>query len=185
LSETPQGSRRISIDWSTLIVATLVVGAATTVFLRDGSARFLEILGHDAALFADMLPKVLAGCLIGAFIMLLLPRETVARLVGGESGLRGILIATVTGAIIPGGPFSIYPIAGAFAAVGADAGAVVAFVTSWTLLGYNRALIWELPFFGYEFIGWRMLAALPLPILAGVLARPLARHFFAADKDAA
>ncbi len=169
-----------SIDWSLAVVTLLVVSAATTVFMRDGAARFLEILLHDAVLFVDMLPKVLAGCLIGAFIMLVLPRETVARWVGGESGLIGILVATATGAIIPGGPFSIYPIAAAFAVIGADAGAVIAFVTSWTLLGYNRALIWELPFFGYEFIGWRMLMALPLPVIAGILARPIAKRLFAA-----
>ena len=162
-----------------IVVTVLVLSAATTVYLRDGSARFFEILLHDSALFVDMLPKVLAGCLIGAFIMLVLPRETVARWVGGESGFVGILVATVSGAIIPGGPFSIYPIAAAFAVIGADAGAVVAFVISWTLLGYNRALIWELPFFGYEFIAWRMLIALPLPIIAGLLARPLAARFFA------
>ena len=162
-----------------IIVTVLVISAATTVYVRDGAGRFLEILLHDSVLFADMLPKVLAGCLIGAFIMLVLPRETVARWVGGESGLLGIVVATVSGAIIPGGPFSIYPIAAAFAVIGADAGAVVAFVTSWTLLGYNRALIWELPFFGYEFIGWRILISLPLPIIAGLLARPLAARFFA------
>ena len=52
------------------------------------------------------------------------------------------------GVILPGGPITIYPVAGAFLAMGADAGAVVAFITSWTLIGYTRALVWELPFFG-------------------------------------
>ena len=77
-----------------------------------------------------MLPKVLAGCLIGAFVTLLLPRETIARWVGAESGIAGILVATVAGAILPGGPFTIYPVAGAFLAAGADAGAACAFVIS-------------------------------------------------------
>jgi uncharacterized membrane protein YraQ (UPF0718 family) len=175
----PPPTPRKSIDWSMIVVTALVAAAAITVYVRDGSARFLIILAHDWALFADMLPKVLAGCLIAAFLMLILPREVVARWVGSESGLSGILIGTFFGAILPGGPFAIYPIAGAFAAIGADAGAIVAFVTSWSLLGYNRALIWELPFFGYEFIGWRMLMALPLPIVAALLARPIAKRFFA------
>ena len=42
-----------------------------------------------------MLPKVLAGCLIGAFVTLLLPRELVARWVGHESGFAGLLIAAL------------------------------------------------------------------------------------------
>jgi len=56
-------------------------------------------------------------------------------------------------------------------AVGADLGAAIAFITSWTLLGYARVLVWELPFFGGEFVFWRCIVALPMPIVAGLLAR--------------
>ena len=42
---------------------------------------------------------------------------------------------------------------------------------SWTLLGYARALVWELPFFGLDFVTWRIIFSLPLPILAGLAAR--------------
>jgi hypothetical protein len=59
--------------------------------------------------------------------------------------------------------------------LGADVGTAIAFITAWNLLGYNRALIWELPFFGLEYVGWRILIALPLPIIAGLLARMAAR----------
>src|SRR6185437_9848565 len=39
-------------------------------------------------------------------------------------------------------------------------------ITSWTLIGYTRALVWELPFFGADFVIWRIVEALPLPIIA-------------------
>ncbi len=149
----------------------MACAAAAAVYWRDGREHFLGILGSDVVLLGMMLPKILAGCLIGAFIALLLPREMVARWVGHESGFSGLLIAAVFGFILPGGPITIYPVAGAFIAMGADAGAVVAFITSWTLIGYTRALVWELPFFGSEFVIWRIVEALPLPIIAGLLAR--------------
>ncbi|HEY0300314.1 MAG TPA: hypothetical protein VGC36_03230, partial [Rhizomicrobium sp.] len=60
------------------------------------------MLDSDLLLFAAMLPKVLAGCCIGAFVTLLLPREMVARWVGHESGLTGLAIATACGFILPG-----------------------------------------------------------------------------------
>jgi uncharacterized membrane protein YraQ (UPF0718 family) len=85
------------------------------------------------------------------------------------------VIATLAGIVCPGGPITIFPIAAAFVAVGADVGATIAFIVSWTLLGYGRALVWELPFFGPEFVIWRSLVALPLPIVAGLLARLLSR----------
>jgi uncharacterized membrane protein YraQ (UPF0718 family) len=99
----------------------------------------------------------------------------VARLVGAESGLTGLVIATFAGIIMPGGPVTVYPVAGAFLAVGADVGAALAFVTSWTLLGYARVLVWELPFFGTNFVLWRMLVALTFPVIVGVLGRWVAK----------
>lgn len=167
----PQPRRRRAFDWSTAAIATLAGASGLAVYWRDGSEAFYAILNSDLKLFVEMLPKVMAGCLIGAFVTLLLPRELVARWVGHESGLSGLLIAIAFGVILPGGPLTIYPVAGAFLLMGADAGAVVAFIVSWTLIGYNRALIWELPFFGSEFVIWRIVEALPLPLLAGILAR--------------
>ena len=168
--------RRVrSFEWSTAIIAAISITAGTIVFIRDGFDRFIAILTSDLWLFTTMLPKMAAGSLIAAFVTRLLPREVVARVVGSESGLLGLLVAIVMGAVLPGGPLTIYPVAGAFLVLGADAGTAVAFITAWNLLGYNRALIWELPVFGAEFVGWRIVIALPLPLLAGILARLAAR----------
>jgi len=179
----PKRRRRRAFDWSTAIIAGLAFSAAATVYVREGQEHFLTILFGDVALLGEMLPKVLAGCLIGAFVTLVLPREMVARWVGHESGFTGLLIAAVFGFLLPGGPITIYPVAGAFLAMGADAGAVVAFITCWTLVGYTRALVWELPFFGPHFVAWRIVAALPLPIIAGLLARVLLRAGFARERS--
>ena len=94
-----------------------------------------------------------------------------------ESGFVGLIIATLAGIIVPGGPITVFPIAAAFLSVGASVGATIAFVTSWTLLGYSRALVWELPFFGADFVIWRSVVAIPLPIVAGLLAHWLAGWF--------
>ena len=163
--------KRKAFDWSSAAVGLAVAVSAAVVYWRDGQARFLEILFGDLGLFIDILPKVLAACLIAAFVAVLMPRETVLRWVGAESGLMGILIATLAGAICPGGPITIFPIAAAFVAIGADTGAAIAFITSWTLLGYARVLVWEWPFFGAEFVMWRIVVSLPLPVVAGLLAR--------------
>jgi uncharacterized membrane protein YraQ (UPF0718 family) len=157
------------------VILIVAASSGAVVFMRDGTDKFIAILTKDLELFLSMLPKMAAGCLIAAFVTRLLPREVVARVVGGESGLLGLFIAMMMGAALPGGPLTIYPVAGAFLLLGADVGTAIAFITAWNLLGYNRALIWELPFFGLEYVGWRILIALPLPIIAGLLARMAAR----------
>lgn len=165
--------KRKPFDWSTAGIGLMVTASAITVYLRDGADRFFDIFQHDVRLFFDVLLKVAAGCLIGAFLARLLPREFVAKWIGAESGLIGLLVATVIGIFLPGGPITIYPVASALLMVGADVGATVAFITSWTLLGYTRALVWEIPFFGLEYVVWRSLLSLPLPIIAGLAARML------------
>ena len=173
-AEAPLQRRpRKAFDWSSASIAVAVVFSAIIVYRRDGQARFLEILFSDVELFIDILPKVLAACLIASFVAVLMPREVVLRWVGAESGFLGIIVATLAGTICPGGPITIFPIAAAFVSIGADTGAAIAFITSWTLLGYARVLVWELPFFGGEFVIWRIIIAIPLPIVAGLLARML------------
>jgi uncharacterized membrane protein YraQ (UPF0718 family) len=176
--------RRSPFDWSAAVIAALAITAGAIVYLRDGQERFLAILFDDLWLLGGMLPRILAGCLMGAFVTFLLPREAVARWVGHESGLTGLVIATIAGTILPGGPFTIYPVAGALLLAGADVGAACAFITAWTLLGYSRAIVWELPFFGIDFVTWRIVFSLPLPILAGIAARLLWRFLRPKDEPA-
>ena len=159
------------IDWGFCLIIAMGGASAAVVLLRDGAATFAEVLTEDLWLFAEVVPKVIAGALIGALVRLLVPREAIRRWIGEGSGLAGLAVATLAGILFPAGPFTVFPLAAAFLVAGADRGAAVAFITAWLLLGLNRAIIWELPFFGYQFVAWRTLAALPTPILVGWLAR--------------
>jgi uncharacterized membrane protein YraQ (UPF0718 family) len=170
-TEASPRPKRKPVGWSTISIAVLVAISAALVYRRDGAEGVWEILEHDLALFGGILPRVLAGCLLGAFIAEILPHEKVARSLGPESGLKGLLIGTAFGAILPGGPFTAYPVASALLTVGADFGATIALVVSWTLIGYGRAIAWELPIMGTDFTVWRIVISLPLPILAGALGR--------------
>jgi uncharacterized membrane protein YraQ (UPF0718 family) len=169
--EPHPGHIRKPISWSTIAIAVLVAVSATLVYRRDGASGVWEILRHDLGLFGGILPRVLAGCLLGAFIAEILPHERVSRSMGAKSGLKGLLIGAAFGAILPGGPFTAYPVASALLAVGADFGATIAMVVSWTLVGYGRAISWELPIMGADFTLWRVVISLPMPILAGALGR--------------
>jgi uncharacterized membrane protein YraQ (UPF0718 family) len=169
--EPRPGHIRKPVNWSTIAIAVLVAVSAALVWRRDGAGGVWEILKHDLGLFGGILPRVLAGCWLGAFIAEILPHERVSRSLGPNSGLKGLLIGTAFGAILPGGPFTAYPVASALLAVGADFGATIALVVSWTLIGYGRVVSWELPIMGTDFTLWRMLTSLPLPIIAGALGR--------------
>ncbi len=170
-TEPRPGRIRKPIGWSMIVIAVLVAVSVVLVWRRDGVDGVTQILNNDLWLFGEILPRVLAGCLLGAFITEILPHEKVSRSLGPNSGLKGLLIGTAFGAILPGGPFTAYPVAAALLTVGADFGATIAMVVSWTLIGYGRAIAWELPIMGTDFTLWRIVISLPIPILAGALGR--------------
>lgn len=149
----------------------MVMGMVCYQFL--GPQAFHTALRDDLELLAGMLPRVVAALTVAGMVWVLLPRERFSRLIGKESSLRGLVIATVAGIITPGGPASAFPLLAVIGSAGADRGALVAYITSWAILGVQRILIWDLPFMGAEFTLTRFLICLPLPILAGLIARRL------------
>jgi uncharacterized membrane protein YraQ (UPF0718 family) len=169
--EPRPGRARRPIGWSTIVLAALVAVSAVLVYRRDGVTGLTEILSHDLSLFGGILPRVLAGCLLGAFIAEILPHDKVSKSLGPQSGLKGLLIGAAFGAVLPGGPFTAYPVASALLAVGADFGATISMVVSWTLIGYGRAVAWEVPIMGTDFTLWRIVISLPLPLIAGAIGR--------------
>ena len=97
-TEPRPGRIRKPIGWSMIVIGVLVAVSALLVFRRDGIGGVTAILTDDLALFGGILPRVLAGCLLGAFITEILPHDKVARSLGPRSGLKGLLIGTAFGA---------------------------------------------------------------------------------------
>jgi len=161
-----------------LTLAFLGIGivCGTAVLLRDGRQTFLAAATDSLGLLAFLAPQVLAGLIIGGVLQQFLPRERVARSLGSQSGMRGLFFAAGLGLITPGGPFTSFPLVYALFVAGADIGALVAYVTAWSIVGIHRILVFEAPFLGLDLSLLRFLVSLPLPIIAGYMARVVGRH---------
>ena len=158
-----------------IVFATIAVVTGAVVYHRHGLDAVVGGVEDAGILLVEILPQLAGGLLIGGLVTRLVSREKVARWLGGSSGLVGLMLATVAGLLTPGGPFTSFPMVYALWIAGADAGALIAFISAWSLLGFNRLIIWELPLLGVHFSVIRYAACLPLPILAGLLARWLTR----------
>lgn len=156
-----------------IIVLVVALVAGTLCLVLKGSAVFFEVLSHDLWLLATIAPKVLAGVLLAGLLTVLLPREQVARWMGARSGLKGLSLAALAGALLPGGPMMTFPLAVALGTAGADIGTATAFVSGWALLNVNRTLVWEMSFFDSDFVLLRYGLSLVLPVVLGWLARVL------------
>ena len=156
--------------WGFMLIA---VFAGAACYYLKGPEAVANALGKDGNLLLGLMPRVVVAISIAALVWYLLPRDKISALVGKESGLKGLVIATVAGTVTPGGPSSAYALLGVLGLSGADRGAMVAYITAWAMLGLQRILVWDLPFMGTEFALFRILVSIPLPIIAGLIARRL------------
>jgi uncharacterized membrane protein YraQ (UPF0718 family) len=165
----------MKLQKSDYVFLGLAVVSGGLCFVLAGAGAVRDAMLGAGGLLLTVLPQLAAGLLIGGLIHQLVSQEQVARLLGEESGLRGLFLAMLAGTVTPGGPFTSFPLVHALWIAGADAGALIAYLSAWALIGLNRLIVWELPFMGIEFTTLRFLASLPLPIVAGLTARWLVR----------
>ena len=138
-----------------------------------GGEAVAGALASDIDVLFTLVPRVVVAISVAALLWVMLPRDKVSHFIGRDSGLRGLLIATMAGTITPGGPSSAYALLAMLGAAGADRGAMIAYIAAWATLGLQRILVWDLPFMGGEFAIVRFAVCVPLPIIAGLIARRL------------
>ena len=110
-------------------------------------------------------PAILAG----VFLAALVPEQLVVAVLGEASGLRGILLATLIGGLLPGGPMIAFPLGLALLEAGMGMPQMITLVTAWSVLAVHRLLVFEAPMMGWRFTGLRLLASAPLAPAAGCL----------------
>ena len=163
--------------------AALAVVSGLVCFVVAGPEAFAEVVVDDLHMLARTVPRIIAAMGVAGFIWVMLPRDRLTRLVGQESGWRGLVIATGAGIVTPGGPAAAFSLLAVLGGAGADRGALIAYITSWAMLGLQRVLVWDVPFMGAEFSLTRLLICLPLPAIAGLIARALPLNLQLADED--
>lgn len=136
-----------------------------------GDEVFTATLREDGEMISSLLPRVAAAQIVAGLIWVLISRKRMTDFVNKSRGKRGLLIATAAGIITPGGPMSAYPFLAILAGTGADRGILVTYITSWALLGVQRIVVWDIPLMGIDFSLLRFAVCLPLPIVAGLIAR--------------
>jgi len=149
-----------------IAIALLYIG-----YQRGGGEH---VLGLKSAgnLLLQIIPLLIFAFIIAGMIQILIPQEIVAKWVGAESGFRGLLIGSVLGGLMPGGPMISLPIAAGLLRVGASIGTMVAFLTGWSLLAISR-LPMEIGLMGWKFALIRLACVFFFPPIAGLIANKL------------
>lgn len=167
------------VTWRTVFtpglffMAMLAAGSAGLAYWLGGEAALSAGLGEEEDLLLHVLPRMAAAVIVAGFVRVLAPPALITRWLGEGSGVLGLLLATFAGMVTPGGQTAIFALVAAMAVAGADRGTLVAFSIGWALLGVQRIMLWEVPMLGGDFTFLRVALAVPVPIIAGMIARLL------------
>ena len=155
----------------TIVIMFILAGSLTTIAFIKGRHLPLEGLQNGGRLFLDILPTLCLAFIAAGMISIVMPRELLTRWLGEESGMSGLIIATIAGSLTPGGPFVQFPIVAALLKSGAGIAPLMSYISAWSLLGVNRFLIYEVPLLGWKLALSRMAASLIFPVIIGMITR--------------
>ena len=120
------------------------------------------------------LPILLLGFAIAGLVQVLVPKELISRWLGAQAGVQGVLVACVIGGLVPGSPYAVFPLVGGLYRSGASLGAVVGFVSAWSLWSVSRLPV-EMALIDPKAALVRYGITFVVPPIAGILANVVAR----------
>lgn len=130
----------------TIFLYAIAFAGLLASFLKDRE-KTAKAVRKGLKAFEGILPQFLVVLILVAMTLAVLDTATIARYLGAESGVLGVLIAACVGAItlIPG--FVAFPAAAALLEGGAGATQIAAFVSSLMMVGVVT-LPMEMRYFG-------------------------------------
>jgi uncharacterized membrane protein YraQ (UPF0718 family) len=170
--EKSRSLSRRSMDISTLIMMAVAFLFLIAIYLKspESAERGLK---SSMTLLLEIAPRMISAFIIAGLIQATVPSEMIAQWMGRESGSKGIFIGMVLGTLTPGGPMMQFPIIASLYKSGIGIGPLVSYLTAWSLLGFQRLIMWEFPFLGPQVVIVRLMASILLPFVAGWLSQLL------------
>ncbi|MDQ0188404.1 permease [Alicyclobacillus cycloheptanicus] len=146
--------------------ALTLCGYLTLMFVRPESAA--SGLEFTTEMFFQALPWMIVSMFTAGLLAQFFDPAVIARILGRESGIRGVLVGACLGLAGTGSRWAAYPLAAGLVAAEASPGAVFAFLTSWQLVSLSR-LPAEVPFLGMRFTVIRAALSFALAIVGGLV----------------
>lgn len=165
--------RKSPMDTISIILIALALILLIIALMR-GKSFALNGLKLTAVNIWQNLPLLVAGFLIAGLMQVLLLKELISTWLGSQSGIKGVLLGCLTGGLIPGSPYAVFPIVSSLYKSGAGLGAIVGFVTAWSLWSVSRLPV-EVALIDPKVALIRYTITLMIPPAAGLLAQALSR----------
>lgn len=161
---------------TTIIMLVFAVIFGAVAFFKSKTI-FLNGISSGFKLFLEILPMLFFAFIFAGLVQALIPKEAINRWIGKGSGFRGIFIGCLAGGLVPGGPYTSFPIVAGLLKTGASVGTIVAFISAWSLWAVSRLPI-EIGILGWKITFVRLVSTFIFPPLAGIIAQLIFGKWF-------
>lgn len=161
------------MNTTTLVLAFVAAALLAIAFWRGHDLPLAGLMAGGRTLWRN-LPILVLGFVIAGLVQVLVPKELISRWLGAQAGVKGVLIACMVGGVVPGAPYAVFPLVGAFYRAGASLGAVVGFISAWSLWSVSRLPV-EMALIDPKAALVRYGITLAVPPLAGLVANGVIR----------
>jgi|YNPNPStandDraft_1061719.scaffolds.fasta_scaffold81891_2 uncharacterized membrane protein YraQ (UPF0718 family) len=152
---------------------SLLIWAAVALFAPTHVAIITDTVYNTFAKVIKIIIAVTIG--IGLLHVWVTP-EHVSRVLGKESGWKGVVLASTIPLILGGSLFVILPLVKALREKGARLAACIAFISAWS--GKAPLLPLEIEFLGLRFAVLRILLTIPFAVATGLMSELILERIF-------
>ena len=156
------------MDTNLVILGIVTLTLALLVFMTKPEL-LRSVLVASGKLFGGVWPELALGFILAGLLEVLIPAPVLLHWMGSESSGRGILVGSVVGLLLPGGPYLVFPVVANLLRQGTAPGPLIALITAKVLLSPIRMLTYEAPLLGWPMTLARLIPGLFLPPLLGLL----------------
>ena len=146
-------------------IVCLIVTIIITILNKDLGLKSFNIAFSS---FKQMLQVVPPIMIILALIDVWIPRETMMKYMGDNSGIKGVSIAMLIGSIAAGPMYAAFPFTKVLLKKGVKFSNIIIFMNAWCVTKIST-LMFEFSSLGYKFTLARLLIDIPGVIIMGYL----------------
>lgn len=150
-------------DWI-LLGMILIIAVALLLIFPDKKEAVANTLWDYLIEMMLILPAVMI--ILGLFAIFV-SKETIVKYLGKTSGIKGIFLAIILGALPTGPLYIAFPMASALLKKGAKVSNIIVFLSSWACIKIPQEMV-ELQFLGPKFMLLRLSLTIVLVIIMAV-----------------
>jgi uncharacterized membrane protein YraQ (UPF0718 family) len=150
------------------VLAAVTVGLGVMAYAQGGWGLWFQGLANASRALYGAAGLLVLAFAISGLMEVLVPPSAIRKWLGGQSGMRGVMLGGAAGALTPGGPYVYYPICMNLYRNGAGTGTIMAYLAGKGVWDLSRLPL-EIGFFGTSFAAIRLAVTALVPLAAGLL----------------